>query len=74
MHHNTPQDHAPVVSRREAARRLGLSTWTLNKYNAELEIVPQHGVNVAGEAFTREVVTLASVERLKAKLGAAKAA
>jgi hypothetical protein len=66
----TSDRYPPVVSRREAARRLGMSTWTLNKYSHELEIVTQHGVNMAGERFTRDMIALDSVERLQVKLAA----
>ena len=66
--------YPPLVSRREAARRLGVSTWTLNKYTAQLDVVEQHGVNVAGEQFTREMLTLESVERLRDTLAGDKRA
>ena len=65
-------EQGPVVSQREAAARLGISTWHVQKMlHRELEVVEQHGVNEAGERFVRELVTVASVERELARREAA---
>jgi hypothetical protein len=67
-------EQGPVISQREAASRLGISTWHVNKMlHRELEVVEQHGVNLAGERFVRELVTVASVDREIARREAAKA-
>lgn len=70
MHTKTVEGQSGVVSLRDAARRCGMSQYLFKGYVHRLDVVPQHGVTATGTRFTRDMYTLASVERLRMELEA----